>query len=192
MSLTHTRAAVLPQGRSIADDISLVVIGSAVMAVCAHVSFPLLFSPVPITLQTFGVILIALTLGPVRGAFSLALYLAEGAVGLPVFSPAGPGGIAQLIGPTGGFLLSYPLAAYVIGSIARLRPNKFFSYLGAVGGELVLFTIGAVWLKLVLHVTFAQAFTMAVLPFLPGEVIKIVVASAAGERAGKWLARLQG
>src|SRR5436309_6749291 len=94
-------------------DSALVVGGSLLMAVCAHVSVPLVFSPVPLTLQTFGVLLIALALGSKRGFAALALYLLEGGSGLPVFSPAGPGGIAQLLGPTGGFLMAYPVAAFV-------------------------------------------------------------------------------
>src|SRR5215467_234425 len=96
----------------------LVIGGSLLMAACAHVSIPLWFTPVPITLQTFGVMFLALSLGGWRAFAALSLYLVEGVAGFPVFSPHGPGGMAQLLGPTGGYLLSYPLAALVAGLIA--------------------------------------------------------------------------
>src|SRR5689334_12581513 len=89
-------------------DAALVVGGSLLMAACAHISIPLWFTPVPITLQTFGVLFLALTLGGWRASAALVLYLVEGVSGLLVFSPHGPGGIAQLLGPTGGYLIAYP------------------------------------------------------------------------------------
>src|ERR1700758_2118116 len=88
-----------------AVDGALVVGGSLLMAACAHVSIPLWFTPVPITLQTFGVIFLALSLGGWRASAALVLYLGEGVSGLPVFSPHGTSGI---FGPTGGYLMSYP------------------------------------------------------------------------------------
>jgi biotin transport system substrate-specific component len=161
------------------------------MALCAHISFPLLFSPVPLTLQTFGLLLIAFTMGPQRAFAAMTLYLIEGAAGLPVFSPAGPGGIAQLIGPTGGFLMIYPFAAYAAGSLFSIRKNIAFAYVGAITATALFLTSGLIWFKFVMHVSFGQAFAMAVAPFLPGEIIKIVAASFAGERAQKLLARFQ-
>ena len=166
-------------------DAALVVGASLLMAVCAHVSVPLVFSPVPLTLQTFGVLLIALTLGSKRGFTALALYLLEGASGLPVFSPAGPGGIAQLLGPTGGFLMAYPLAAFVGGYIfERNAPRKVLSgafgaaIFAAVVAEIVLFSSGMAWLKFLSGVSFAKAAAMAITPFIPGEVLKIAAAAA--------------
>src|SRR5437899_12034244 len=91
-----------------------IVIGaSLVVALCARVTVPLPFTPVPLTLQNFGVLLVGLLLGSCRGFTALALYLAEGALGLTVFSPTGLGGLAQLLGPTGGFLIAYPAVAFV-------------------------------------------------------------------------------
>lgn len=195
MSLAHTRTAELVESRSgrrsLAEDLSLAVVGSALMALCAHVSFPLLFSPVPLTLQTFGLLVIAFTMGPQRAFAAMTLYLIEGTAGMPVFSPAGPGGIAQLLGPTGGFLMIYPFAAYLAGSLFSLRKNIAFAYLGAIAATTLFLASGMVWFKFVMHVNFAQAFALAVAPFLPGEIIKIIVASVAGERAHKLLARFQ-
>src|SRR2546423_2722842 len=84
--------------------VTLVVGASLFVALCARVTLPLPFTPVPLTLQNFGVLLVGLTLGSRRGFAALALYLVEGAVGMPVFNPAGLGGVAQLFGPTGGYL----------------------------------------------------------------------------------------
>src|SRR6516225_9157855 len=92
------------EGRTLAwvRPAAIVVSASLFVALCARVTVPLPFTPVPLTLQNFGVLVVGLLLGSRRGFAALALYLAEGASGLPVFNPAGPGGIAQLFGPTGG------------------------------------------------------------------------------------------
>src|SRR5512143_2178718 len=99
--------------------VSLVVGASLFVALCARVTVPLPFTPVPLTLQNFGVLLVGLALGPRRAFAALVVYLAEGAAGMPVFNPLGPGGVAQLLGPTGGFLLAYPFVAALAGALAR-------------------------------------------------------------------------
>src|ERR1700684_3857010 len=91
-----------------ASQVAIVIGASLFVALCARVSLPLPFTPVPLTLQNFGVLLAGLMLGSRRGFAALVLYLAEGAAGLPVFSIGGLGGIAQLLGPTGGYLFAYP------------------------------------------------------------------------------------
>src|SRR5215475_12467944 len=101
----------------IGRQIAIVVGASLFVALCARVTLPLPFTPVPLTLQNFGVLAVALLLGSPRGFAVLALYLAEGVVGLPVFNPAGAGGLAQLMGATGGFLMAYPFVALVTGWI---------------------------------------------------------------------------
>lgn len=163
------------------------IVGASIfMALCAHVSIPLIFSPVPITLQPFGVLLIGMLLGGRSGAAALVLYLLEGAAGLPVFSPAGPGGMAQLLGPTGGFLMASPLAAFVAGRVFEARKNLGGALAGSIAAELTLFTVGAAWFVAVMHVTLPQAMTMAVLPYIPGEVLKIAAAAAI---ASRWKAK---
>src|SRR3954447_5509375 len=102
-----------------AKQAAIVVAASFFVALCARVSVPLPFTPVPLTLQNFAVLLVGLVLGPVAGFSAMALYLAEGAAGLPVFNPHGAGGVLQLFGPTGGYLLSYPFAAAAAGWVAR-------------------------------------------------------------------------
>ena len=158
-------------------DACAVVGGSLLMAVCAHVSIPLWFTPVPITLQTFGVMLLALTLGGWRSAAAMVLYLIEGASGLPVFSPHGFGGAVQLIGPTGGFLFSYPFAAFVGGLIAHkmLQRSRVFAFAaGALATEFIIFLLGATWLGILTHQPVRAILIAAVLPFLPGEILKAI------------------
>lgn len=173
----NQRVLGVPQVRLL--DAGIVVAASLLMAVCAHVSIPLWFTPVPITLQTFGVLLLALTLGGWRASAALVLYLIEGISGMPVFSPHGLGGMAQVLGPTGGYLMAYPLAALLGGLFAErfARRARLLSLSGAaVLAELVLFTGGLLWILAVTHMSITAAFSAAVLPFIPGEVIKIAVA----------------
>src|SRR5580704_17288593 len=108
-----------------AGQIAIVAGASLFVALCARIVLPLPFTPVPLTLQNFGVLLVGLTLGGRRGFAALVLYLAEGLMGLPVFSPTGPGGLAQLVGPTGGFLLAYPIVAGIAGWILETGRRTF-------------------------------------------------------------------
>jgi biotin transport system substrate-specific component len=165
----------------------LAVLGSILVAVCAHISIPLVFTPVPLTLQTFAVLLIGLTLNPSSAFAALTLYLAEGAAGLPVFSPHGPGGLLQIMGPTGGYLLSYPLAAALTAFMARrYGQGRFTGYaLSAALGSVVILAIGASWLALTLQQSPATTLNLAVWPFLPGDALK--VCAAAGVALGfRW------
>ena len=166
---------------SLPGKLALVVSASIFVAVCAHISFPLPFTPVPLTLSNFAVILIGMLLGPVAGFAAMVLYLAEGAAGLPVFSPHGAGGIAQLIGPTAGFLFSYPLVAALAGAIARLSnliPERFVRGLAAgVVSSLPIFLLGPGWLAHLAHLGPSVTWHLAIAPFLPGEVVKVVAAA---------------
>jgi biotin transport system substrate-specific component len=158
--------------------IAVVVGASLFVAVCARISVPLPFTPVPLTLSNFAVILVGLSLGGRRGFAALALYLIEGASGMPVFSAAGPGGLAQLLGPTGGFLLAYPFVAGLTGLIAQ-RGVLRFARAAVAGflGEVLLFASGIAWLT-VLTQSFAQAVKFGLYWFVFAEVIKIMVAAA--------------
>jgi biotin transport system substrate-specific component len=173
---------VLPRpSRSLewAKQAGIVVGASLFVALCARVTLPLPFTPVPLTLQNFGVLAVALVLGPRRGFAALALYLAEGAAGLPVFNPAGPGGVAQLIGATGGFLMAYPFVAFVTGWIYERTSRQFaWAALAGIAGEVVLFAGGLGWLFILTH-SLAQALRWGLYWFLFAEVIKIMLASGA-------------
>lgn len=178
--------------RSAAGKVFLAVGASAFVALCAHISFPLPFTPVPVTLQTLAVILVGMTLGPALGFSALALYLLEGAIGLPVFSPQGPGGIAQLLGPTAGFLLAYPLAAATAGFVVRLglglagRLRFCLAALAGCAASLLILGMGALWFAHLLHVTLNTALRLACMPFVPVECGKIAVAAAAYTSLCRW------
>jgi biotin transport system substrate-specific component len=185
-----TTGAVHDISRSASGKVFLAVAATAFVALCAHVSFPVFFTPVPLTLQTLAVILVGLMLGPRLGFSVLTLYLVEGAIGLPVFSPQGPGGIAQLLGSTGGYLLAYPLAAAAGGFVARLAHTPRFRFIAAVFAgciaSFIILMIGAAWLAHLLHASSSVAAHLAVEPFLPGECLKVAVAAAAYTSLYRW------
>lgn len=176
--------------RSLTGKIFLAVSATAFVALCAHVSLPLYFTPVPLTLQTLAVILVGLTLGPSLGCSAMLLYLAEGAMGMPVFSPHGPGGIAQLLGPSAGFLLSFPLAAAAAGSLVRtvgLGGSRFFAaLLAGSAATVLLFAMGAGWMAHLLQLNPSAAWRLAVAPFLPGEFLKVSAAAGAYTLLRRW------
>src|SRR5271167_3355019 len=115
----HNEARIAEPSSSLIKQAGIVIGASAVIAVCARLVVPLPFTPVPLTLANFGVLLVGLTLGSRRGFAAAAMYLAWGAMGLPVFASSGPGSIAQMLGPTGGYLWAYPVVAFIAGWIAE-------------------------------------------------------------------------
>jgi biotin transport system substrate-specific component len=165
-----------------AKQVALVVGATVFVALCARVTVPLPFTPVPLTLQNFGVLVVALLLGSRRGFAALALYLVEGASGLPVFNPAGPGGVGQIMGVTGGFLMAYPFVAFVSGWIYERTARRFMgAALAGFAGEVVLFLGGLSWLFALTH-SLSQAVKWGLYWFLFAEVIKILMAAAVASR----------
>jgi biotin transport system substrate-specific component len=154
---------------------------TAVVAGAAHISIPLPFTPVPLTLQPLAVLGVGLALGPVAGFLTMMAYLAEGAVGLPVFSPTGMGGLAQLFGPTGGFLMAYPLVAAIASGLSRRLAGRTSKFVAAfVASNLamgLLFLFGAGWFMNYTHHSLHATWIGAVAPFLPGEFMKVMIAS---------------
>ena len=170
-----------------AKQLAIVVGASAVIAVCARLVLPLPFTPVPLTLANFGVLLVGLSLGSRRGCAAATLYLAWGAMGLPVFSPSGVGGLAQLFGPTGGYLLAYPVVAFIAGWIAERGAASFARNLTAgFVAELVLFASGIAWLQVVTG-SWQRAVAFGLAPFLFAEIMKIMLAAAAARRLQRTL-----
>lgn len=156
-----------------------VVAATLLIAACAHIAFPLWFTPVPLTLQPFAVLLLGLLMTPGMAATTMVLYLAEGALGLPVFTPHGLGGVAQLVGPTGGYLMSYPVVAPLVSWLWRQGSRGFARTLAiTTAGSLVTLALGATWLGLLTHTSFRPLMGSAVVPFLPGDAIKVVAAAA--------------
>lgn len=156
---------------------ALVLLGTMLVALLAQVRIPLPFTPVPITGQTLGVLLVAAALGSRRGASSLGLYLAGGLAGLPFFTGGGSG-LAYLTGATGGYLIGFLAAAALVGGLAErgwthswVRTAALFSL-----GSLVIYAFGAAYLAV--FVGLRQAVMVGVWPFLPGDAIKAVLAAA--------------
>ncbi len=154
---------------------------TVVVAVAAHVAIPLPFTPVPLTLQPLAVLAVGLALGPVAGFLTMIAYLAEGAMGFPVFSPTGPGGMAQILGPTGGFLMAYPLVAAIVGGLtqrlARHTPRFLAAFVAGNIAMAVLFLSGAGWFMQYTHHSLYVTWIGAVAPFLPGEFVKVLIAA---------------
>jgi biotin transport system substrate-specific component len=161
---------------------ALVIGASWFVAACAHITLPLPFTPVPLTLQNFGVLVVGLALGSRRGFAAMALYLVEGASGLPVFNPAGPGGIAQLLGPTGGYLMIYPLVAATAGLIVeRGKTTLASATLAGIAAEAVLFAGGISWLAYWTH-SLSLAFRLGFYAFIFAEIMKTLIAAAIATR----------
>ncbi len=168
---------LLPRQRSLVVDAALVVAFSAFVALTAQVAIPL--GPVPLTLQTLGVLFTGAVLGSKRGTLALLLYVAEGAIGLPVFA-GGLSGIGVLIGPTGGYLVGFIVAAGIVGLLAERGWDRrlVWAALAMVVGNLVIYALGVAWLSVILD-DLRTALVQGMLIFIIGDLIKIVVAALA-------------
>lgn len=163
--------------------IGLIVGASLFVALCARITIPLMpLTPVPLTAQNLGVLLVGLLLGSRRGLAAMMLYLVEGMAGLPVFNPTGLGGAAQLFGPTGGFLLVYPFVAFVTGYLFERGARTFVR--AAISGllaEVLLFVGGLSWLFVLTH-SLAKAAYLGLYWFIAAEIIKVMFAAAIARR----------
>lgn len=143
-------------------------------AVGAYIAIPI--GPVPIVLQNLFVMLAGLLLGGRWGLTSVGVYLLAGAIGLPVFA-GGTGGLGKFVGPTGGYLLGFAAAAYVIGIISeRGKGRVVIDVLAMVAGMFIIYIVGVSWLKVVTGMSISKVITVGMLPFLPGDVLKIAIA----------------
>ncbi len=169
-------------------DVVAVVAGSLLLTLSAKVQVP--FYPVPMTMQTLVVIGLGLALGPVRGAAAVALYLAQGALGLPVFAgtPEKGIGLAYVMGPTGGYLLGYLPAALLAGWLAERGwdRNVFTAMLAALLAGAVIYVPGLLWLGSVVGWD-KPVLAFGLYPFIPGDIMKAVLAAIAFPAAWKWL-----
>ena len=159
----------------------LVVLFSAFVALSARLAVPLPGTEVPLTGQTLAVLLTGAVLGSRRGALALLLYLLEGAMGLPVFAPSAvlPMGFGRLLGPTGGYLLAYPLAAAIVGYLAERswdrRPRT--AMLAMLAGNLVIYLVAIPWLMMFTDSAWI-ALAQGMVPFIPGDLLKVTIAAA--------------
>ena len=184
-ALTLRQAAVRRTG--VLTDAALVLAGALLMAGVAQIRIPLWFTPVPITGQTFGVLLVGASLGPMLGASSMLLYVLLGAVGLPFYA-GHSGGWDVVTGATGGYLLSYFVAAAAVGYLAaRGWDKKIGSAIGAMlTGNVIIYLIGLPWLSWKLHTGFTKTLELGLYPFIPGDTVKLYLAAAA--LPGAWWA----
>lgn len=166
-----------PNVSSRVRDIVLVIAGSLLIAALAQIEILLPFTPVPITGQTFGVLLIGAALGSKRGMAALLLYITEGSIGLPFFAGGGSG-FGILTGATAGYLVGFVAAAYVIGLLAErgLERSVRTSILPFLAGTLVIYICGVAWLAVLLG-GLGKAIVAGVLPFLAGDAIKLIAAA---------------
>ena len=174
--------------QAILYDILLVVGGALVLSLSAQLAVRLPFSPVPITMQTLAVVLTGVVLGSMRGAVSAASYLAAGSMGLPVFAN-GAAGIAYLAGPTGGYLFGFIAAAWLTGFLAENGWDRkvWTSVIAMTLGTAVIFAFGLSWLGI--FVGYDNVVAMGLVPFIPGAVIKLAIASAILPTAWKFLGK---
>jgi biotin transport system substrate-specific component len=158
----------------------LLVLGfSLLVALSSQISFHLSFTPVPITLQTLAVLLSGAALGSRRGALAMLVYLAEGALGLHFFS-GGSFGPASLVGPTAGYLWAFPFAAFVTGLLCERRLERSFltSVLAMLPGTLIVYLFGVLWLSHFFNWDLLKGFYAGMLPFIPGDIFKLIIAAA--------------
>ena len=168
--------------------VSLVFAFSLLVALSAQIVIPV--GPVPITAQTFAVLLTGALLGSRLGAMAIIVYLMEGAAGLPFFY-GGSSGLLHLLGPTGGYLIAFPAAAFITGAFAEHGWDKRFpTAVAAMAiGSLVIMLSGWAWFSLVTNTPLSVAFQITVLKFIPGDIIKIVLAAGVLPTGWKLLKR---
>jgi biotin transport system substrate-specific component len=184
------RVAVFP-GSGLAVDALLVAAGAGLIAASAQISFKLPFTPVPITGQTFSVLLVGAALGTVRGGSSGLLYVLLGLF-FPVYASGGEGWDV-IVGASGGYLLSYPFAAALTGYLAERRwDRRFSSAIGAMlTGNVVIYLFGLPWLAVVLNTNLEKTLELGLYPFVPGDTFKLYLAAAALPAAWKLAGRAQ-
>jgi biotin transport system substrate-specific component len=164
--------------------IASVLLLAGLTAAAAQVSIPLPFTPVPFTLQPMVVLLGGVVLGGRLGMAAQVVYLLAGIAGLPVFAASAslPQGALRLLGPTGGYLMSYPFAAYLTGRLAESGFDRRYltSVIAMAGGLLVIFTCGVLWLAFFARpaIGFGAALQSGLYPFIPADIFKVLVAAA--------------
>src|SRR5438270_4899981 len=186
--MMNTIPAVLEQ-RRVLTQLLLVIAGSAVIAIAAQIAIPIPFTPVPLTMQPLAVLLVGVVLGATRGSAAAALYLLEGAAGLPVFAQ-GHGGALWLVGPTAGYLLSYPFAAFVAGWFSERGWSSSIAraLAGMLTALVIIYAGGWAWLAILSGPRAALA--MGIVPFVIADIIKVAIGAAILPYAEKLVTRL--
>ena len=171
--------------------ITMIGLMTAVTCILGPLSLPLPFSPVPITLTNFAVFLSIYILGMKYGTISLLIYLALGTIGLPVFSSFS-GGLGKLAGPTGGYLFGFIFLALIHGFfMLRFHKKTFASIIGMTLGMIACYLFGTIWLALHMSLTFKAALMIGVIPYLPGDAVKIALAAIIGPKLSRAIQKTQ-
>ena len=178
----------MKQSKISIQDICMIAIMAAITAVMAQISIPMPLG-VPMTMQTFAVTLAAVLLGSKRGGMAMLVYVLLGAIGVPVFAGFS-GGIQNLVGPTGGFIISFPIMAYIIGLGVEMHKKKGMFTLMLILGTISNYVIGVIMFVVVMDSSVMTALSACVIPFIPTAIIKAVVASVLGLQMRKRLANV--
>lgn len=174
--LTTNKIKQLTKGQTFALSIGISFAGSILLALLARLSIPLPFSPIPITGQTFGILFLGGLLGSRMATLSIVFYIMEGIVGLPVFA-GGSLGPLYLLGPTGGYILGFIPSAYFVGYLSEngWNRNVLLTSMSMVIGTFLIFLFGVSWLSLMAGLS--TAISIGFIPYLPGAVVKIALAT---------------
>ena len=175
------------EDRSLTRDLLFIVGASFLTGLMAQIRITLPFTPIPLTGQTFAVLLSGVVLGSRRGFLSQALYLAEGAAGLPVFA-GGTGSALHLLGPTGGYLWSFPVAAALLGWLVERGASRSSSKLAGalIVSDLLILASGGAWLHILFRVPNSQSWVLGFYPFLGADILKIVLVGLSLPRILRW------
>lgn len=171
--------------------LTLTGVMTAVICILGPFSIPLPFSPVPITLTNLAIYITMFVLGMRLGTISYILYLLLGVVGLPVFS-AFSGGLGKLAGPTGGYLVGFIFLALITGFFIEHFPGNLFpAVIGMIAGTFVCYVFGTVWLAAQMKLSFGAALAAGVIPYIPGDIAKIIIAAVLGPKLRAAILRIQ-
>ena len=183
MSQNETSGTVAVDNQKIrTKQMVLIALMTAVTCVLGPLSIPLPFSPVPISLTNFAIFLAIFVLGMKNGTISFIIYLLLGAVGVPVFSSF-RGGFQVLAGPTGGYLIGFIFLALIMGFALEHFDRKLVpTIIGMIIGMAVCYAFGTVWLAKLLSLSFKEGLMMGVIPYLPGDAAKIIIAAIVGPK----------
>lgn len=180
-----TAIAVWLKERTTVERLIVLGVANLLLIACSQVRIPLPFTPVPITGQTFGVLLLGALLGSRYGTAVVSTYVLEGAIGLPVFA-GWKGGFAALLGPTGGYIIGFIPATFVVGWLFERGWSRHLSTTVAalLLGNAVIYAFGLPWLAF--FVGWNQVLQMGMLPFLPGDLVKLMAATVFVQGLNRW------
>lgn len=179
-NVTTSALAVTTGGRAIVTQAAWVFAFAVLLAISAQVSFPLPFTPVPLTMQTLVVVLAGVALGPWLGVAAVATYLGAGIVGLPVF--AGASALATISGATVGYLLGFLIATPLVGLLARESTSWMRVAAAGLLAHVVILALGTAWLSVWEQMSAMAAVVAGVVPFIPGTMLKIALAALIASR----------